>query len=81
MVRPDAPLDARRPPNRMPVPVRGKQCSRECLEELRGFDLSSGYDEQLAKITPFVEAVGTAGVYGAVAAPAAAGSWPAQAPR
>jgi hypothetical protein len=33
------------------------------LEELRASDLYSGYDEQLAKITPFVEAVGSDGMY------------------
>ena len=33
------------------------------LEELRGSDLYSGYDEQLAAIEPFVESVGTDGMY------------------
>jgi hypothetical protein len=33
------------------------------LAELRSSDLYSGYDEQLAKITPFVDAVGTDGMY------------------
>jgi hypothetical protein len=33
------------------------------LEELRNSDLYSGYDEQLEKIKPFVEAVGTDGMY------------------
>jgi hypothetical protein len=33
------------------------------LDELRTSDLYSGYDEQLTKIAPFVEAVGTDGMY------------------
>jgi hypothetical protein len=33
------------------------------LEELRASDLYSGYDEQMKKIEPFVEAVGADGVY------------------
>ena len=33
------------------------------LEELRSSDLYSGYDEQLSKIAPFVEGVGTDGMY------------------
>jgi hypothetical protein len=33
------------------------------LEELRSSDLYSGYDEQLEKIKPFVESVGTDGMY------------------
>lgn len=32
-------------------------------EELRESDLYSGYDEQLSKIAPFVDAVGTDGMY------------------
>lgn len=33
------------------------------LEELRASDAYSSYDEQLAKIAPFVEAVGADGMY------------------
>ena len=33
------------------------------LEELRSSDLYEGYDEQLKKIEPFVESVGTDGMY------------------
>jgi hypothetical protein len=33
------------------------------LEELRSSDLYSGYDEQMKKIEPFVEFVGTDGMY------------------
>lgn len=33
------------------------------LEELRSSNLYSGYDEQLEKIAPFIEAVGTDGMY------------------
>jgi hypothetical protein len=33
------------------------------LEELRGSDLYSGYDEQMEKIKPFVESVGSDGMY------------------
>ena len=33
------------------------------LEELRGSTAYSGYDEQLAKIAPFVESVGADGIY------------------
>jgi hypothetical protein len=33
------------------------------LEELRASDAYSGYDEQLAKIEPFVESVGTDSMY------------------
>ena len=32
-------------------------------EELRQSDVYSGYDEQLSKIEPFVDAVGTDGMY------------------
>ena len=32
-------------------------------EELRASDVYSGYDEQLSKIEPFVDAVGTDGMY------------------
>jgi hypothetical protein len=33
------------------------------LEELRASDLYSGYEDQLAKIEPFVESVGTDSLY------------------
>src|SRR5215207_711960 len=33
------------------------------LEQLRASDLYSGYEQQLAKIEPFVENVGTDGMY------------------
>ena len=33
------------------------------LDELRGSDLFSGYDEQMKKIEPFVESVGADGMY------------------
>jgi hypothetical protein len=33
------------------------------LEELRSSDIYAGYDEQLEKIAPFVESVGTDGMY------------------
>ena len=33
------------------------------LDELRGSDLYSGYDEQMDKIKPFVESVGADGMY------------------
>jgi hypothetical protein len=33
------------------------------VEELRSSDIYSGYDEQMKKIEPFVESVGTDGMY------------------